>query len=80
MVPQAVLLSLDRRCLRERRREQDDAPFLLVTSACAPDVGASPAAGLSRTGTHRLDDEHGQMLMNAPAGVDLYFCDVTYQP
>jgi hypothetical protein len=35
---------------------------------------------VDRTGSHLLDDEHAQMLMNAPAGVDLYFCDLTYQP
>jgi antitoxin (DNA-binding transcriptional repressor) of toxin-antitoxin stability system len=30
-------------------------------------------------GTHRLDSRHGEMLFDAPAGVDLYFADVSYE-
>jgi hypothetical protein len=33
---------------------------------------------VDQTGTTRLDDEQGRMLMDAPDGVELYFAELSY--
>ncbi len=33
---------------------------------------------VDQNGTHRLDDERGRMLMDAPPGLELYFADLSY--
>lgn len=35
---------------------------------------------VDHTGTHRIDDEHGALLFDAPPGVDVYVADLTYCP
>jgi hypothetical protein len=35
---------------------------------------------VDQTGTRRIDDEEGAMIMDAPHGVELYFAELTYQP
>jgi hypothetical protein len=35
---------------------------------------------VDQTGTRRIDDEQGAMIMDAPEGVELYFADLSYQP